>query len=55
LSSAPSWSAGANDQLTNAALAARFGAADEQRDKESPGRAGAFKEISMKRLEIKVP
>jgi len=23
--------------------------------KESPGRAGAFKEISMKRLEIKVP
>src|SRR5262245_32562011 len=31
----------ADDQLTNAALAASFGAADTQRDKESPGVAGA--------------
>src|SRR5262245_49468966 len=39
LSSTPRWSAGADDQLTKRGPAARFGAADTQRTKASPGAA----------------
>ena len=41
--SAPSWSAGADDQLTNAALAAWFGARRCTRDKESPGAETSYR------------
>ena len=49
-------SALADDQLTNAGPAARFGVADTQRVKESPERAGAFKVSAYEgNLGIKVP
>jgi hypothetical protein len=48
LSSAPGWSAGANDRLTNAVACRLVRCADTSRVKESPGRAGAFMESSMK-------
>jgi hypothetical protein len=41
--SAPSWLAGADDQLTNTALAAWFGARRCTRDKESPGVCRGFR------------
>jgi hypothetical protein len=48
LSSAPGWSAGANDQRTNAVACARFGVCRctaHGEYKESPGRAGALGSI----------
>jgi hypothetical protein len=43
------------DQLTNAALAARFGACRQEMKEGPGGEAGAFKETSLMNLGIKVP